>query len=403
MRRLVAPAAVAAVVVAAAAAAAGARAVSAAGARAVSAAAPERITFGVVTCAPGWRAPNPGRARFAVANQSRQRATVYLYHADSGAIVATLRGVRPGAVRVVAVRLRPGPYAWACDLDGFPRHTSDSAIVPAHPQVGGSGPRVVPVQAGQLVGPMLTYRRYVDGLAVTLRAQVATLRAAIAAGDLASAEAAWLPAHLTWLAIGQDDGAYGAFGELGREIDGTAAGLVRGVDDPGFTGFHRVELDLWSRGDLGAASADAAELAAVVGRLSGSRIAIDLSLGAASLSAWTLRSHEVLEDALRDSLTGDDDYGSGTDLASVTADVAATREVLHLLAPLIAPRAPYLLGTAAAQLRALDAATSAGHVDGRWIAVTALPTSTRERVNAAIGAALETLARVPDLLALGNT
>jgi iron uptake system EfeUOB component EfeO/EfeM len=393
VRRVVALAVVAAVVMAAAAAARAA----------ASGASAERITFGVVTCAPGWRTPNPGRGRFAVVNQSGHRAAVYLYRADSGAIVAQLIGLPARASRTLTVRLRPGPYAWACDLDGFPRHTSDSRIVPVHPQIGGSGPAVVPVKAGQLVGPMLAYRRYVSGLTASLWTQVAALRAAIAAGDLAGAQAAWLPAHLTWLSIGQDDGAYGAFGDLGRQIDGTAAGLVRGVSDPGFTGFHKVEYDLWHRGDLGAAAADTARLAALVSRLTPARIAADLSLGAASVSAWTLRSHEVLEDALRDSLSGDDDYGSGTDLASVTADVAATREVLHLLAPLISPRAPYLVGTARGQLRTLDAAATATQVDGRWVAVSALPALARERINAAAGAALETLARVPDLLALGGT
>jgi hypothetical protein len=40
-----------------------------------------------------------------------------------------------------------------------------------------------------------------------------------------------LTAHLTWLKIGQDDGAYGAFGELGRAIDGTVgAGKIARSD-----------------------------------------------------------------------------------------------------------------------------------------------------------------------------
>lgn len=400
MTRAVALAAVAAALWAATAAAA-------ASTEAGAASGAQRITFGLVTCAPGWRAPNPGRARFVVANESGHRATVYLYRADSGSVVAQLTGLRAGVSRLLAVRLRPGPYAWACDLDGFPRHTSDSRIVPVHPAVGGSGPPVVPVKAGQLVGPMLAYRRYVSGLVGTLRVEVGALQGAIVAGDLAGARADWLTAHLSWLDIGQDDGAYGAFGDLGREIDGTAAGLVGGVGDPAFTGFHKVELDLWggagASGVPAAAGSDAARLAALVARLTPPRITADLSLGVASLAAWTLRSHEVLEDALRDSMTGDDDYGSGTDLASVTADITATREVLRLLTPLITPRAPYLLGTVSTQIRSLVSAVTATQVDGHWVAVTAIPATRREHINAALGAALETLSRVPDLLALGGT
>jgi high-affinity iron transporter len=196
---------------------------------------------------------------------------------------------------------------------------------------------------------------------------------------------------------------HGAFGELGRQIDGTTAGLERGTADPGFTGFHKVELDLWTRHDAAAAARDAAWLEALVARLTPARIAAALPTDAASLAAWTLLCHEVLEDALRDSLTGEDDYGSGTDLASVTADIDATREMLTLLAPLLTPRAPYLVATASAQLRTLTEAVSAGEVRGRWVPVASLPEAERERVNAAVGAALETLARVPDLLALGGT
>ena len=49
----------------------------------------------------------------------------------------------------------------------------------------------------------------------TLRAQVAALSAATASGNLPKAKATWLDAHVTWLEIGQDDGAYGCFGPLG--------------------------------------------------------------------------------------------------------------------------------------------------------------------------------------------
>ena len=85
-------------------------------------------------------------------------------------------------------------------------------------------------------------------------------RRAIAAGNAAGAEAAWLAAHLTWLDIGQDDGAYGCFGRLGGDIDGLAAGHPLGTSDPGFTGFHRIEFDLWTDHDLAAAAADTATL-----------------------------------------------------------------------------------------------------------------------------------------------
>src|SRR6202012_5541402 len=122
----------------------------------------------------------------------------------------------------------------------------------------------VAIATVELIRPLSYYRVYVDARLRTVKAQIATLRRRLAAGDAGGARSAWLAAHLTWLTIGQDDGAYGAFGDLGGQIDGTAAGVVGGTSSSHFTGFHRVELDLFRRHDLAAAARDARVLAGLV-------------------------------------------------------------------------------------------------------------------------------------------
>jgi high-affinity iron transporter len=134
----------------------------------------ESISFGDVTCAPGWPAPEPGQDRFAVANRSSKVATAYLFRADSGAIVATLRRLGPGTVRAVSATLTAGrPYAWGCDLAGYPRHISEAQRALAQRQPGGNGPVVVPVATEQLAGPLRVYRQYVASRIARLRGQVA--------------------------------------------------------------------------------------------------------------------------------------------------------------------------------------------------------------------------------------
>jgi high-affinity iron transporter len=265
-----------------------------------------------------------------------------------------------------------------------------------------AAPVVTPILTGELVAPMRSYRRYVAARLVTLQSQVATLVSDLEGGNVVAAEAEWLTAHMTWLDIGQDDGAYGAFGGLGREIDGTAAGLELGVASPGFTGFHRIEFDLWTEHDPAAAARDGVELQRLVGKLAARRLVKELPGTVLGLTDWTLRCHEILEDALRDSLSGEDDYGSGTDLESVIADVAATREVLGLLAPVLDGSAPHLVGQARRKLTGLVRAADAARGNGRWAAITSLTVRQRERVDGAIGAVLETLAPVPDLLHILN-
>jgi high-affinity iron transporter len=256
----------------------------------------------------------------------------------------------------------------------------------------------------QLFQPMAHYTEYVSAQLVRLHGQLAALNRTIASGSLTATRPAWLAAHLTWLEIGQDDGAYGAFGTLGDEIDGTSAGDVGGIHSAKFTGFHRVELDLFRTDDLTTARVDAAKLTSLVKAITTRTLEQDLAVTPLSLDAWVLRCHEILEDALRDSLSGNDDYGSNTDLADVGADVSATDEMLSVLSGLIEPRAPGLVTRGTAELAAIDAAIRASHSPGTaWREPAALPLRSRQRLDAAVGAALETLAPVSELMQISGS
>ena len=203
---------------------------------------------------------------------------------------------------------------------------------------------------------------------------------------------------MTWLEIGQDDGAYGCFGPLGGEIDGLAAGHPLGTADPGFTGFHRIEFDLWTKHNLSAAATDTATLRNLLAQLMKVPLSNYLPATATGIGNWLLRPHEVLEDALRDSLTADDDYGSDTDFASIAADVAAVRTMLGELGPAIDPVSPHLITNARAELDALIARDRRDPRNGGRVSIQDLPVRQREQVDADVGAALETLAPIPDLL-----
>jgi iron uptake system component EfeO len=363
-----------------------------------------RISMTTTTCAPRWRPPNPGVDHFAVANDSPDNATVYFTRPLRGRVVATLRHVKPHTVRELTVRvIAGGHYQWGCDLAGRPPRVSDAETALREPTHGGAGAPVVPVTRDELAPATKTYRARVATELGLLSSQVATLESDLRHGESALAQAHWLTAHLTWLRIGQDDGAYSAFGNHGPAIDGTAAGLVKGTADPRFRGFHKIEYDLWTRHDDASAATDAAALDKAVNALSAIPITTWFPLSTASVSNLTLRPHEVLEDALRDSLSGNDNYGSGTDLASVRADVTATRGLLNPLAPLITPRSAHLVHRARRALTTLATTLETEHVQGRWTALDALPARTRERIDAEVSGALEILSPVPDLLTVGNS
>ena len=102
------------------------------------------------------------------------------------------------------------------------------------------------------------------------------------------------------------------------------------------------------------------------------------------------RAHEVLENALEFQLTGHDDYGSGTTLATTVAAITASRVLLSLLHPLLATRYPGLPAVYAG-LNQLQALLEKEHLpNGSWVPVSGLstrPSADRRGVRAAAAGA----------------
>ncbi|HEY6798919.1 MAG TPA: EfeM/EfeO family lipoprotein [Kineosporiaceae bacterium] len=254
-----------------------------------------------------------------------------------------------------------------------------------------------PVTVFEMADPVVRYQEYVAGQLALLVRQTRTLADDTAAGDDAAAERDWLTAHLTYHRLGA---AYGAFGDLGKAVDGLARGLPRGTADPGFTGFHQVEYLLWRGGGARAAAPAAARLARDVVTLQARAGQLDIPA-----NTFSTRAHEILENTLEFTLTGADDYGSGSGAATAAADLDGTRTVVGLLRPLLERRSPRLPARIDADLSAvqgaLAAATAGGATgSGTGTPIARLPLAQRQRLDAAVGRALETLSVVPGLLAV---
>jgi high-affinity iron transporter len=341
-------------------------------------------------CASGWKTRTPGYVVFRIVDRTDRPGRIYLFNPYTGVTVGQTV-LQADTTAKLPVHLKIGRYRWKCQLKGQPVRTSSLANVGPAPVQTSAGPTFyIPVTGRQMTGAISAYRAYVEQKLTLESTQVQFLGTAIAGGQLTAARSAWLTAYLTWRRIG---GAYDAFGELGTSIDGTAAGLLDGVLSPQYTGFHKVEADLWQNSSLTAAAADGATLLANVNELE-----VKFPNQSIPATELPLRTHEILEDALRDELSGADDYGSGTDMAAVEADVDGTRELLALEAPLLKQRAPDLVATVMAQLNRLDVALSATQVSGQWVAVTQVPLAQRDQVDSAIGVALENLDLAPELL-----
>jgi iron uptake system EfeUOB component EfeO/EfeM len=189
-----------------------------------------------------------------------------------------------------------------------------------------------PLAPGEFAAPEDRYRAYAQRWISRALADAATLGGALAAGDRAGARLAWESTWSDYLHLGA---VYlsGDAASLNRAIDGTAGGLPDGSADPGFTGLHRIEIGLWTGASPQSLSGYDTRLRQDLERLRGvvARVAI-------TPLEYATRSHEIVEDAQRDLLSGMDVPWSRQGVLGTAAGLAATEEVFHTLEPLLSGR-----------------------------------------------------------------
>jgi iron uptake system component EfeO len=338
------------------------------------------ITISIGACGTGWRQVRAGMQTFQVRNSDTAGAEAYLINPASGAVFAEVSGLGPGTTRPMRLDVGSGSYAFQCFIQDTDTLTGPTVRVGGHHQ-GARG--ILPVTTNDLLGPARVYHAYASAGLDTLARQVGRLSRLIRAGRLNAARAAWLPAHLTYERLGA---AYGTLDNFDGEIDGRADGLARGVSDPAFTGFYRIEYGLWH-------GQRARQLAGPAARLRRNVLALRRAWPSMEVDLLDLglRTHEILENALQFQLTGHDDYGSGTTLATTAANITGTRELLTILRPLLVPRYPGLPAVYAGLDKLERLLVAEERPGGHWTPVRALGTDRREQIDAAAGQVLQEL------------
>lgn len=338
-------------------------------------------------CGSGWIRPTPGDQTFEVHNSGSTAAEVEVIDPGSGAVFGELEGLGPDTTRSLHVVLGQGTYAFRCATEQGDPVVGPSVRINGGPQRG--TPAVVPVTANDLLDPLKQYQSYVQNGLDELVTRTSELQDAVHSGDLGAARSAWLPAHLTYERLGA---AYDAFGEVDKKINGRPDRLPGGVQDADFGGFHRVEYGLWHGESASSLTPSVDSLAQDVRELRAAFRTMEIDP-----NALGLRAHEILEGTLQFGLTGKADQGSGTELATASANLDGTWELLTVLRPLLLPRYPAMSEVDKDMTRVRDLVDSAHRPDGGWVSVAALPTTRREQLDGAIGELLERLAPVADI------
>jgi iron uptake system component EfeO len=341
-------------------------------------------------CGGAWSLSGPGWHTIQISNQGTGGAEIDLVDPANGAVYAEIENTGPGTVNPITIDFGSGKYALLCLFADASPVQGATVTVAGH---AAGTPAVLPVTYNDLIPPAKAYQAETEAALKVLAPETATLAAAVRAGNLAAARRDWLTAHLQYESLGD---AYDAFGNFEEEIDGRAD--ATGVTSPKWTGFYRLEYGLWHGQSLASLVPVADTLDSDVGQL-----VVWWQTQQVPLADLGRRAHEVIENALEFQLTGHDDYGSGTTLASTLAAITASRVLLALLHPLLAPRYPGLPAVYAG-LDQLQALLEKEHLrSGWWVPVSALPDSARQAIDAACGQLLQELAPVASITEPRNT
>ncbi|MFI5506824.1 EfeM/EfeO family lipoprotein [Mycobacterium sp. NPDC051804] len=178
------------------------------------------------------------------------------------------------------------------------------------------------------------YKKYATGQIDDLVVKVKVLTDAVRANDLAAAQAAYEPSRVPWERIEPLAG-------LVEEIDGKVDSRVddfENVDDPEFTGWHRLEYLLFEKNTTegGAPFADQLDqdIATLKEQFPSVEVKpVDVATGAA----------ELIEEVSEGKITGEEDRYSKTDLWDFDANLQGSQAAVDTLKPALEKADPDLL------------------------------------------------------------
>ena len=266
-----------------------------------------------------------GTITFQIQNTGSKVTEFYVYGAGDR-IVAEVENIAPGLSRELKVEItEPGTFTTACK----PGMVGDGIRAPF--TVTGSAQ---PGSADQKVAKAITdYQDYVAEQSTELLTGTEAFVTAVKAGDVSKAKALYTPARVPWERI---EPVAESFGDLDPKIDGREDVVEEGLP---FTGYHRLEKDLWVDG----LKPDSAEIAdqlladvtTIVEKAKGVEFtALSIANGA----------KELLDEVATTKITGEEERYSHTDLADMKANLQGSQSALEVLRPVITERQADLAG-----------------------------------------------------------
>ncbi|WP_426783313.1 iron uptake system protein EfeO [Pseudomonas atacamensis] len=281
------------------------------------------------SCEPNALTVPAGRASFRIVNRSERAVEWEIL--DGVLVVEERENIAPGLSQVINANLQPGDYAITCGLLSNPRGTLHVTPTAASDAAAKAKPSMV-----AFVGPLSEFRVYLAVQSSALIKAATALNQAIASGDLAQAQALYLPARTAYQRLAP---AAQRLAELDNQINARADYFEKREQDPAFVGFHRLEYALFEQRKLDDVAPIAQRLLADVTVLKQQLLA--QSLPPEQLVSILVRNLNSLAEVRAGS--GEEERYSHSDLNGFAANAQTARKVVDLLRPMLSKSAADVL------------------------------------------------------------
>lgn len=315
-----------------------------------------------------------GTATFKITNSGAKVTEFYVY-ADGDRVMGEVENIAPGLSRELHVELPAGTYQTACKPG-----MSGKGIRGALKVSGSAQPLTADAALGDATD---NYQRYVKSQTAALLDKTEEFVGAVKAGDVAKSKALYPVARTYWERI---EPVAEIFGDLDPKIDGREEVIEEGME---FTGFHRIEKDLWESGDISKDGPIADRLLVdvkeIVARANAEKLSpLQLANGA----------KELLDEVASGKITGEEDRYSHTDLWDFAANLEGSKAAVSALRPALQQRAPELVTQLDTEFANVETLLGK-HRDGDgWKLHTALSKAELKELSDGINALAEPISKV---------
>lgn len=320
------------------------------------------------SCEPNALTVPAGRASFRIVNRSERAVEWEIL--DGVLVVEERENIAPGLSQVINANLQPGDYAITCGLLSNPRGTLHVTPTAASDAAAKAKPSMV-----AFVGPLSEFRVYLAVQGSALIKAATALNQAVAGGDLAQAQALYLPARAAYQRLAP---AAQRLAELDNHINARADYFEKREQDPAFVGFHRLEYALFQQRKLDDVAPIAQRLLADVTELKQQLLA--QSLPPEQLVSIIVRNLDSLAEVR--AASGEEERYSHSDLNGFAANAQTARKVVDLLRPMLSKSSADVLANVHQALSDFDSQLNAFKSADGYVSYDAVTAAQRQQIAA---------------------